>query len=119
MADTLSIHLPGSPDADNKDIVYGILRPLYGNPSSPRAPHKTMDAFFKSEGFDAIGFEEAVCKRAGGGKYAEDIYVSAHVDDCLFAWKSKDIMTAFKKEILTRFVCVPMKERSPNTLDAS
>ena len=42
-----------------------------------------MDAFFKSEGFDTIGFEESVWRRAGGGKYAEDIYVSAHVDDCL------------------------------------
>jgi hypothetical protein len=26
-----------------------------------------MDAFFKSEGFDTIGFEESVWKRAGGG----------------------------------------------------
>ena len=68
---------PGSPDANNKDIVYEVLRPLYGNPSSPRALHKTMDAFFKSEGFDTIGFEESVWKRVGGGKYAEDIYVSA------------------------------------------
>ena len=33
-----------------------------------------------------------------------DIYVSAHVDDCLIACKSKDIMTAFKKEVLTRFI---------------
>ena len=63
-----------------------------------------MDAFFKSEGFDTIGFEESVWKRAGEGKYAEDIYVSAHVDDCLIACKSKDIMAAFKKEILTRFI---------------
>jgi hypothetical protein len=31
--------------------------------------------------FDNIGFEESVWKRDGGGKYAEDIYVSAHVDD--------------------------------------
>jgi hypothetical protein len=54
----------GSPDANNKDIVYEVLRPLYGNPSSPRALHKTMDAFFKSEGFDTIGFEESVWKRA-------------------------------------------------------
>jgi hypothetical protein len=45
---------PGSPDANNKDIVYEVLRPLYGNPSSPRALHKTMDAFFKSEGFDTM-----------------------------------------------------------------
>jgi hypothetical protein len=42
-------------------------------------------AFFKSEGFDTIGFEESVWKRvghpAGGGKFAEGIYVSAHVHD--------------------------------------
>ena len=37
-------------------------------------------------------------KRASGGKYAEDIYVSAHVDDCLIASKSKDIMGAFKNK---------------------
>ncbi len=91
---------PGSPDANHKDIVYEVLRPLYGNPSSPRAIHKTMDAFFKSEGFDTVGFQES----AGGGKYAEDVYVSAHVDDCLIACKSEDIMAAFRKEILIRFV---------------
>jgi len=56
---------PGSPDANNKDIVYKVLRPLYENPSSPRALHKTMDAFFKSEGFDPIGFEESEWKRKG------------------------------------------------------
>jgi hypothetical protein len=44
---------PGSPDTGNRDIVYEDLRPLYGNPSSPRTLHKTID----------------------------DIYVSAHVDD--------------------------------------
>jgi hypothetical protein len=60
--------------------------------------------FFKREGFDTIGFEESVWKRDGGGKYDEDIYVSAHVDACLIACKSKDIMTTFKKEILTRFI---------------
>jgi hypothetical protein len=26
------------------------------------------------------------------------------VDDCLIVWKSKDIMAAFKKEILTKVV---------------
>ena len=34
---------PGSPDANNKDIVYEVLRPLYGNASLPRALQKTMD----------------------------------------------------------------------------
>jgi hypothetical protein len=51
---------PGSPESGNKDIVYEVLRPLYGSPSSPRDLHKTMDSYFKSEGFDTIGFEESV-----------------------------------------------------------
>ncbi len=55
----------GSPDANNKDIVYVVLCPLYGNPSSPRVLHKTMNAFFKSKLFDTIGFEESVWKRNG------------------------------------------------------
>ena len=63
-----------------------------------------MDTFFKSEGFDTIGFEESVWKRTEGGKYDEDIYVSVHVDDCLIDCKSKDIMVTFKKETLTRLV---------------
>jgi hypothetical protein len=40
-----------------------------------------MDALVKSEGFDDIGFEESVRKRADGGKYAEDIYVSSQMTD--------------------------------------
>ena len=51
---------PGSPDADDKSVVYEVLKPLHGNPSSPRALHKTMNAYFRREGFDTIGFEESV-----------------------------------------------------------
>ena len=54
----------------------------------------------RSKGSILSNFEESVWKRDDGGKYAEDIYVSAHVDDCLVACKSKDIIAAFKKEIL-------------------
>ena len=93
----------GSPEAGNKDVVYEVLKPLYGSPSSPRALHKTMDAYFKSEGFDTIGFEESVWVRPAGGKYCEDIYVSAHVDDCLLSCKSADVMSKFKQDLLQRF----------------
>jgi hypothetical protein len=62
-------------------IWYEVLRPLYRNPSSSRAPNKTMDVHVKSEGFDAIGFEESVWNTAGGGKHTEDIYVSSHMTD--------------------------------------
>ena len=94
---------PGSPDADNKDVVYEVCRPLYGSPSSPRALHKTLDAYFLSEGFNHVGFEESVWMRPKGGKYQEDIYISTHVDDCLICCKSTATMSRFKKELLTRF----------------
>ena len=38
-------------------------------PETQRDLHKTMDAFFKDEGFGTVRFEESVWKRAGGGKY--------------------------------------------------
>ena len=99
---------PGSADTGNPNVVYEVQRPLYGNPSSPRAPrlHKTMNAYFKSEGFDNIGFEKSVCMRPAGRKYDEDVYVSAwaHVDDCLISCKSPLTMAKFKKDLLTRFV---------------
>jgi len=93
----------GCPEAGNKDIVYEVLKPLYGSPSSPRALHKTMDAYFKSEGFDTIGFEESVWVRPAGGKYSEDLYVSAHVDDCLVSCRSPEVMAKFKRDLLSRF----------------
>ena len=45
---------PGSPDAGDRNVVYEVCKPLYGNPSSPRALHKTLDAYFRSEGFDHV-----------------------------------------------------------------
>jgi hypothetical protein len=70
----------GSPDTGNRDIVYEVLRSFYGNPSSPRALYKTMDAFFKSEDFDTIDLEESVWRWPKGGENSDDIYVSAHVE---------------------------------------
>ena len=63
-----------------------------------------MDAYFKSEGFDTIGFEESLWVRPAGGKYSEDIYVSAHVDDCLLSCKSLTVMAEFKAHMLERFI---------------
>ena len=42
--------------------------------------------------------------RPAGGKYTEDMYVSAHVDDCLLSCKSPDVMSKFKRDLLSRFV---------------
>jgi hypothetical protein len=61
-------------------ILYEV-RPLYRNPSSPRGPPQTHGCPRQELKFDAIVFVESVRKRAGGGKYAEDIYVSSHMAD--------------------------------------
>ena len=63
-----------------------------------------MDAYFKSEGFDTIGFEESMLVRSAGSKYSEDIYVSAHVDDCLLSCKSLTVIEEFKAHMLERFI---------------
>ena len=62
-----------------------------------------MDAYFKSEGFDTIGFEESVWVRPAGDIHSDDIYVSAHVDDCLLSCKLPDVMSKFKRDLLSRF----------------
>jgi hypothetical protein len=51
-----------------------------------------------------VGFEESVWRRPAGDKYSDDIYVSVHVDDCLIACKSPTDMSAFKQDLLSRFV---------------
>ena len=63
-----------------------------------------MDAYFKSEGFDTIGFEESEWVRPAGGTYSEVIYVSAYVDDCLLSCKSLTVMAEFKAHMLDRLI---------------
>ena len=94
---------PGSPHANQTGIVYEVLRPLYGVPSSPRALHKTLDSYFKSEGFVNVGFEESVWRRNADAKYTADIVVSCHVDDSLIACPSLAVIKKFKQALLTRF----------------
>jgi hypothetical protein len=50
------------------------------------------------------------CGKGWPRKISEDIYVSAHVDDCLIACKSKDIIVGFKKETRTRCISIDRDE---------
>jgi hypothetical protein len=94
---------PGSPDHGRQDIVYQVLRPLYGVPSSPRALHVTLDTWFRSQGFEHVGFEESVWRRRADSRYASDIWIGCHVDDSLISCKSRPVLDQFKKDLLTRF----------------
>ena len=84
-------------------MVYEVLRPLYGVPSSPQALHKTLDGYFKSVRFTHVGFEESVWKRTADDRYAADIYVGAHVDDSLICCPSLTVLQQFKDDMLNSF----------------
>jgi len=81
-----------------------VLGPFYGVPSRLRALHKTLDCYFKSEGFTNAGFEESVWRRPADAKYAADIVISCHVDDSLIACSSLSVMRKFKSALLQRFI---------------
>ena len=84
-------------------VVYEVIRPLYGIPSSARALHLTVDRYLKSEGFESLGFEDSVWVREPGGEYPHRIIFSAHIDDCLILCKDKGTLNKFKFKYLKSF----------------
>jgi hypothetical protein len=42
--------------------------------------------------------------RPAGGKYSEDICVSAHIEGCRLSCKSLTVMAEFKAHMLDRFI---------------
>eukprot|EP00961_Rhodomonas_salina_P132118 1778474-Rhodomonas_salina.1 len=68
---------------EERGVVYEVLKPLYGIPNSARALHFTLDDFMKSQGFVAAGFEDSVWVCEPNEVYAEQLIVSAHIDDLL------------------------------------
>ena len=93
---------PGS-EEDDPSVVYEVLRPLYGIPSSARALHLTLDKYLKSQGFEQVGCEQSVWQRPAGGIYPAQIILSAHIDDNLIACESLKVLQAFKRDFLSRF----------------
>eukprot|EP00961_Rhodomonas_salina_P118705 1598013-Rhodomonas_salina.1 len=68
---------------EERCVVYEVLKPLYCIPNSARALHFTLDDFMKSQGFTAAGFEDSVWVCEPNEVYAEQLIVSAHIDDLL------------------------------------
>ena len=102
--DTRTIYITPPEGVDeNPDVVYRVVRPLYGIPSSARALHFTLVRWFREQGFTQAGFEESVFIRKAGGRYKEDIYVSSHIDDLLTACKDPATLALFKQDFLAAF----------------
>ena len=88
---------------EDPGVVYEVLRPLYGIPSSAQALHYTLAKFMSEQGFVKSGFEESVWQRDADDKYRYPILMSAHIDDTLILCKDIATLQQFKQEFLTRF----------------
>ena len=71
-APTVYITPPWGWDED-PDVVYEVVRPLYGHPAAARALHFTLNSWLESKGFTKAGTEESVWTRPAGGEYPEPI----------------------------------------------
>jgi hypothetical protein len=105
------MHLTKASTASTSSILF-LEVPRQATRTSSRAPRscgrstvvqrhqelctKPWTHILNLKGFDTIGSEESVWVRAAGGKYSEDIYVSAHVDNCLLSCKSLTVMAELK-----------------------
>ena len=93
---------PGSSE-DDPNVVYEVLRPLYGVPSSAKALNVTLHNYLTSLGFKTVGFEESVWVRPAGGRYSKRIMLSAHIDDNLITAETTQVLEQFKRDFLSRF----------------
>lgn len=94
---------PPGCEEDEPGVVYEVLRPLYGIPSSARVLHLTLAKWFTEQGFKTVGFEDSVWSRPAGDRYGGLLIVSAHIDDCLIACEDKATMNYFKADFLKQF----------------
>ena len=48
---------------EERDVVYQVLKPLYGMPHSGRCLHVTRSNWLENKGFKKAGFEDAMWSR--------------------------------------------------------
>eukprot|EP00961_Rhodomonas_salina_P133878 1801435-Rhodomonas_salina.2 len=101
---------PPGCEEEEEGVVYEMLRPLYGVPSSACMLHLTVAKWMKEQGFQTVGFEDSVWSRPAGGRYGSRITVSAHIDDLLIACADKGALELFKRDLLKRFDCTDKGE---------
>lgn len=94
---------PGYPEEEN--IVWQLMRPLYGMPQSARCWHLTMSKWLKDEGFHTVGYEKSMwCIQKDGHK----ILMGSHIDDFIICSTSREMLDDFRERLLKRFDGTPL-----------
>jgi hypothetical protein len=87
--------------AEESDVVYQVLKPLYGMPHSGRCLHLTWSNWLESQGFQKAGYEGAMWSKKD--KDGDAILVAMHVDDSIVTGSDDDKTDTFVREMLDRF----------------
>jgi hypothetical protein len=87
--------------AEEADVVYQVLKPLYGMPHSGRCLHITWSNWLESQGFQKAGYEGAMWSKKD--KDGDTILVATHVDDSIVTGSNDDKTDTFVREMLDRF----------------
>jgi hypothetical protein len=82
---------------EEPDVVYQVLKPLYGMPHSGRCLHVTWSNWLESQGFQ----KGAMWSRKD--KDDDTVLVATHVDDSIVTGPDNDKTVTFVCEMLDRF----------------
>jgi hypothetical protein len=66
---------------EEPDVLYQVLKPLYGMPHSGRCLHVTWSKWLEGQGFQKAGYEGAMWSRKDSD--GDTILVATHVDDSI------------------------------------
>lgn len=106
-SDDLKSHLrtyirPPPAYESDPNIVWRLIKPLYGLSIAPKAWQCTLRSYLTSTGWKSVGFEDTFYTRSTGTTTMHLIY---HVDDILLSFDEHDSHEAqtFKTDLLKRF----------------
>jgi hypothetical protein len=86
---------------EEPDVVYQVLKPLYGMPYSGRCLRVTWSKWLEGQGFQKAGYEGAMWSRKDND--GDTILVATHVDDSIVTGSNDDKTDTFVREMLDRF----------------
>jgi hypothetical protein len=86
---------------EERDVVYQVLKPLYGMPHSGRCLHVTWSNWLENQGFKKSGYEGDMWSRKD--KDCDTILVAMHVDEGIVTGSDDDKPDIFVRELLDRF----------------